>query len=334
MLSRPKHKAPGVLSMPTSIPNHIPQTTCDVNGFDLKGREFFAIIGAMKAGTTSLARYLGRHPRIFMAARKEPKFFSRDEFYLHGIEWYAQLFAGASSDQILGEASTCYSRRAKYPHAAERLHKHLPQARLLYVLRHPVDRLYSHYVYCMQPLLELDQGRRVLGFEEFVRQDEEALDAGDYVAQIEQYLPRFGDTRLKCLLYDDLFGASSSTVNDLFTFLGVGYAEIGDLSQVHENKRGSGFAKHQITDMLTKIRQSFPAKRMVDIVPRHLRPSLRRAALRFLSNSPYGRRHAMQYVESLPKLSPTSRSALCRHYRPSVLKLEEFIGRPLRHWLE
>ena len=84
------------------------------------------IVGAPKAGTTSLHHYLKEIPEILMSKRKEPDFFSLDQNYTKGIEWYESLFEEAKPHQICGEASTTYSRSHQHPNTAERIAKHLP----------------------------------------------------------------------------------------------------------------------------------------------------------------------------------------------------------------
>ena len=74
----------------------------------------FFIIGSAKSGTTTLYRYLCRHPNIFMSTPKEMSFFSKDKEYERGVEWYASLFADASENQLCGEASTTYTRWPLY----------------------------------------------------------------------------------------------------------------------------------------------------------------------------------------------------------------------------
>ena len=109
----------------------------------------FLVIGAMKAGTTTLHAYLARHPGIFTGRTKEPGFFSRDERFAKGLDHYRRLWIGAAPDQLCGEASTCYSRRLEFPNAAPRIAEHVPDVKLVYLLRHPVDRTFSHYTHEM-----------------------------------------------------------------------------------------------------------------------------------------------------------------------------------------
>ena len=99
----------------------------------------------MKSATSTVYEQLHRQKSIFMPKLKEPHFFSDDRIYQKGINWYAGLFSGASSDQLTGEASTSYTKYPTYPCAAERIYQHNPHVKLIYIIRHPIDRLISHY---------------------------------------------------------------------------------------------------------------------------------------------------------------------------------------------
>ena len=103
----------------------------------------FIVIGAGKSGTTTLHEWLNQQPEIHATPLKEPRYFSRD--FHKGVGWYAGLFAGAGADQLVGEASTNYTDAEYAEVAAERMGDAVPRARLVYLLRHPVDRLRSQY---------------------------------------------------------------------------------------------------------------------------------------------------------------------------------------------
>lgn len=104
----------------------------------------FIIIGAMKSGTSSLYQWLAVHPELYLPPVKEPHFFSRDEVWMRGLNWYSELFADADA-RLVGEASTTYTNPEHSAVAAERMAHVVPNARLFYVLRHPLERLRSHY---------------------------------------------------------------------------------------------------------------------------------------------------------------------------------------------
>ena len=117
----------------------------------------FLIIGTMKGGTTSLHRYLRQHPDVFMPEQKELNFFL-DEYagrpidppeernWSRGLTWYERQFAGAEDERAVGEASANYTRYPTYPGVAERIAKIVPEMKLIYLMRNPIDRVLSHYL--------------------------------------------------------------------------------------------------------------------------------------------------------------------------------------------
>ena len=108
----------------------------------------FIIIGAMKCATSTLHEQLARQAGIFMSTPKEPNFFSDDEQWERGIGWYASLFNLADECDICGESSTHYTKLPTYPHTIERMREHLgDDVRMIYIMRHPIDRLISHYIH-------------------------------------------------------------------------------------------------------------------------------------------------------------------------------------------
>jgi Sulfotransferase domain len=106
----------------------------------------FIIIGAMKSGTTSLFHYLQAHPQAHMSPLKEVEFFVEERNWRRGFDWYRAQFAGAHPETIaIGEVSTTYTKYPEFKGVPERIAKHLPDARLIYVLRDPIERIRSHY---------------------------------------------------------------------------------------------------------------------------------------------------------------------------------------------
>ena len=106
----------------------------------------FLVIGAMKAGTTSLYHYLHAHPQVFMPSIKELDFFVAGGNWGRGLHWYQKQFAGAGPGAVaVGEASTMYTKYPSVDGVPERIAAHLPEVRLVYVVRDPIDRIRSHY---------------------------------------------------------------------------------------------------------------------------------------------------------------------------------------------
>ena len=107
----------------------------------------FVIIGAMKCGTSTLQAQLSAQPGIFMCEPKEPNFFSDDEIWSRGVSWYESLFRDAQAGSLMGEASTHYTKLPHHPMTVDRMRRHLPDARLIYMVRDPFARMVSHYLH-------------------------------------------------------------------------------------------------------------------------------------------------------------------------------------------
>ena len=107
----------------------------------------YIIIGAMKSGTSTLAAQLGAQGGIFMSDPKEPQYFSDDPVYAKGPGWYGQLFSHAKPGDLLGEASTHYTKLPTYPETVTRMKAACPELRLVYMIRNPMARLVSHYIH-------------------------------------------------------------------------------------------------------------------------------------------------------------------------------------------
>jgi len=106
----------------------------------------FLVIGAMKCGTTSLYHYLREHPQVFMPQLKAPEFFAEASNWHRGVDWYRRQFAGAGAEVLaIGEASNVYTKYPRYMDVPARIAGHIPDARLIYVVRDPVERIRSHY---------------------------------------------------------------------------------------------------------------------------------------------------------------------------------------------
>lgn len=184
----------------------------------------FLVIGAARSGTTSLARWLRAHPDIFMSPRKEVHFF--DVHFGRGIEWYRDQFTGHEGEPAVGEATPRYLYLRE---AQTRIAAALPGARLIAVLRNPVDRAYSHF------WLNRRKGREPLDFVEALaaeparlaagsngHADRDAyLDRGRYLGQLQSVCRHFPRSSLSVLLFDDIVVDPVGTYRTACRFLGV-----------------------------------------------------------------------------------------------------------------
>lgn len=198
----------------------------------------FIIAGAEKSGTSTLAFHVSRHPDVYMPERKELHFFENAHTFSKGIEWYRQWFAGWNNEVAVGECTPFYMYVAD---AAERIKQYLPDARLIFILRNPVDRAYSNYWH------QVRGGKERLAFEDAIEREASRvkkggyhnltysyLQKGFYSEQLKRFYTLFGPDQLLIVRFEDMAAHPQSVLADVFRFLGVD--PLRGPQAVHEKK--------------------------------------------------------------------------------------------------
>ena len=176
----------------------------------------FVVIGARKSGTTSLWRYLDAHPQVFVPQdEKEPKYFVAERGWARGRAWYESLFADAGDALARGECSTDYTAFPHYGGVPERMAALLPDVRLVYVLRDPVERMRSAYAY------SLWLGTETRPIADALLTDARYANESRYALQIEQYLACFRQDQLLLVTAEELRERRQATLSKVFAFIGV-----------------------------------------------------------------------------------------------------------------
>jgi sulfotransferase family protein len=172
------------------------------------------VIGAMKCGTSSLHRYLSLHPDVSMSEQKELNYFERE--WDRGREWYESQFPEPAA--VRGESSPNYTKYPRHGNEAPaRMHSLVPDARLIYLVRDPIDRIVSHYVDAYsfgrvsRPLLEELEGPEGAHF----------VNTSRYFMQLSRYLELFDRSRILVVGSEDLRDRRAEALSDVFRFLGV-----------------------------------------------------------------------------------------------------------------
>jgi hypothetical protein len=191
----------------------------------------FVILGAQRAGTTTLYAALAEHPQVRPALVKEIHFFDRN--YARGLPWYRAHFSRGAPGTIAGEATPYY---LFHPDVPERVAGALPAARFVVLLRDPVARAWSHYHH------ERSRGREPLTFQEAVDTEEERLgrDAvshqrfsylarGRYAEQLERWFAAVPRERFLVIASETLFGSPDETYAKVVSFLGLPPLALGHL---------------------------------------------------------------------------------------------------------
>lgn len=173
------------------------------------------IIGAMKSGTTSLHSYLDLHPQISMSHTKELDFFVFEKNWSKGIKWYESHFTDET--KILGESSPNYTKCHVFSGVPERMHSVLPEAKLIYILRDPIDRIVSHYVHGLRAGRE---DRNISQAVIYLTNNHYVL-CSKYYMQLEQYLNYFEKSNILVITLEDLNKHRQQTLQKVFLFLNV-----------------------------------------------------------------------------------------------------------------
>lgn len=175
----------------------------------------FIIIGAMKCATSTLHEQLARQPGILMSEPKEPCFFSDDDQWRRGAAWYQGLFANAGQRALRGESSTHYTKLPTYPNTVARMLQMLPSSiRFIYIMRHPIDRLISHYIH------EWTQTIINEPIERAIQTHSELMDYGRYAMQLAPYFDAFGRDRVLPVFFDRITSHPQQELERVCQFIG------------------------------------------------------------------------------------------------------------------
>jgi hypothetical protein len=310
----------------------------------------FFIVGAPKAGTTSLYYYLGQHPDVYMSPVKEPNYFAEEirlgnigaqwqdwaqrenaslQRYLLGpmlekkfggivSNWtdYLKLFQNVNGEKAIGEASVCYlwSRTA-----ARNIASTTPKAKIIIVLRNPIDRAFSQYKQAVASGLIRNSFREQVRKNLNNKSDQfellnPFLEFGLYYEHVKRYTERFSAENLRIYLYEEYKQAAAETLTDIFRFLAVDPQFSPDATE-----------KHLQTSLPRSRWVSFMLKkygvwsRVKNAIPENLIPVVRKLAFK--------RRQSLE-------LDSADRVQLSNYYREDVSRLSDLIKRDLHAWLE
>ena len=228
----------------------------------------YLVIGAQKSATSSLCALLGQHPDVFMCEPKEPYYFSHDEIFARGRGWYESLFEAGASAAAVGEGSTTYTQNHLYPEAPARLAAALPDAKLVFMARHPLDRIVSHWMH-----LRTKGGRETRPLDEAVRERPEYLDHSLYTRQLDLYRAHFSEDRFHLMLFEDFKSDPEGATRGCFAFLGVDPAAWGseDAARVRHASAGG----RADTGLLRPLRRLPGFAALRDLAPSGLREGFR-----------------------------------------------------------
>ena len=293
----------------------------------------FLVVGAARAGTTSLQRYLRQHPGLFLPKLKEPCFFSfagdkstfkhgKFAFAVRDQKKYLELFEAAEREQVRGEISTPYLYLYKKTIAnIQQYHPHATQIKILILLRNPAERAFSQYMWRVR------DGREPLSFEDAILQEAKRkqegysfdyfyLDRGFYSEQVDAYMKAFPN--VKIVLLDDLKVRPLEMLAEICQFLGV------DENFEFEREDGLNSSYEPRWKFISRLItvESRTKFRLLNQLPDSWRQGIREQFRQWNS-----------IRTTAVKLNPETKKKLIELYRSDILKLEKLIHRDLSAWL-
>lgn len=262
----------------------------------------FVIIGAMKCATSTLHDQLAAQPGFVMSDPKEPNFFSDEENYARGMGWYHGLFASAKPGDLCGESSTHYSKLPRHDKVIERLVEHVPDAKFIYIMRHPVDRLVSHYIHeWTQRVLEVPLSQAL--------HEHQALrDFSNYAMQLRPYFDTFGRERVLPVFFDQLRTHPQDVLERVCKFLGYE----GEPKWQHDQKASNVSSQRMRVSPLRDMLVNAPGVTWVrkNLIPQHVRDRVK----------------SLWQMQKRPQLSPAERAELEREFDKSLATLGTWLG--------
>ncbi|MBT3191373.1 MAG: hypothetical protein HN341_02340 [Verrucomicrobia bacterium] len=284
----------------------------------------FLIVGAAKAGTTSLYHYLKQHPDVFMPKLKEPHYFAQfaDElckkqfYFLREWNEYLALFEGAGTAKAIGESSVSYLCHSG---TAQRIRDRLPDVKIIICLRNPVERVFSHF------LMDIRDGKLPCAAELLptVLADDDIpekmwgscnlfLECGRYARQVAEYFEVFGRDSVRVILYEDFKTNPIETLHDLYAFLGINTdftPQIGKVFNTYAKPRSA---------LLAPIYSSYQIRRLGKLIfPDQWK---QRILGLFLKREPK------------PEMTEVEMTTLYELYQADVEALEDLLGFDLSAW--
>lgn len=237
----------------------------------------FIVIGAMRAGTTTLHGILSQHPEISMSRDKETDFFIADKNYSRGDDWYRGQFDVAR--RLWGEVSPNYSKARDFPGVPGRVARQAPDARLIYVVRDPVGRAVSQYAHSWNMgKLHTDPAELPDSHEYF-----SLIDISSYARQLELWLAKFDDDQILIVDFDTLLTDTQHQMDRILAHIGASDMQIADMTNQNATdelsrvprpllRLAQGPMRPLLTSMLGQ-RTREKLRRMVAVGPRRKPPA-------------------------------------------------------------
>ncbi len=241
-------------------------------------RPNFFVIGAQKAGTTRLCNLLNRHPSVGIPI-KEPFYFQSAAATAENAEWYQSIFEDVAGLAARGDGSTYYSMCGVYPGTARRIHQFSPDARIIYMVRHPLRRIESAWVQWLSVrdanalnddgVSPFTVSNVKLGFDHNLYNTEVLIDPSLYWKQLVEYRRYFADDQIRVGFFEDFVADERTELRACLAFLGVDssiHVEADD-----DDAKNTSAGKRQRLAVVDTVRALPGYKRVNRFIPQGLK---------------------------------------------------------------
>lgn len=289
----------------------------------------FLIIGVEKAGTSSVYNYLKQHPQVYMSPIKETNFLEKDwenidpslrrikKNGIYTFEDYCQLFKNVKDEIAIGEVSPNYLFH--YQTSCERILRYVPNTKMMAIIRNPIDRAYSDYLMHVRDVIGKETS-----LSDNIRKPKKSfiISKGFYYEPLKYFFDKFGSSKIKVFLYDDLCKNSIEFMQDMYRFITVddsfcpNTSEKHQVAQVPKNKFLNKFLRKQ-----NPVR-SYISYVLKYVLPYDVRQNVRSKLIELNSDD----------KKKMP-MKAEDRKQLVELYREDILKLQDLIERDLSSWL-
>ncbi len=213
-------------------------------------RANFFIIGAAKSATTTLANLLMNHPQAAIVKDKEPHFFSFNNEYPEGIEWYLNQYDHCTKEIAIGDASTSYSRIRYYPETIERIHDFNPDAKIIFCVRHPLKRIESAYI----ERIATSGTAKYNSLNESVRNIHMMVDSSRYWEVFDAYRQFFPEKNILIVWFEDFTQNQQQLFTEICQFLDINEITYPMSASLQTNSRA---VKHQQINSMGQTLKDF-----------------------------------------------------------------------------
>ncbi|NEZ56152.1 sulfotransferase family protein [Adonisia turfae] len=280
---------------------------------------FLLMIGSMKCGTTSLFHYLAQHPEISRCRQKEPNFFSNNNSWVRGFDYYKSLWDyDHETHKIALEASTAYTKLPRKTDVVDRIYQIKSEQKVnfkfVYIVRNPIDRIVSHCTHDLQEGWSLKYKQNIVHGIPYP-----AIEVSKYAMQLDAYHKRFPKEDILIITFDDLKARPQEVLKKICDFAGINSDfDFSDVSKLHNRSKGM-----MRTNSLWPTFDRYIASPIISYLPSGKQRRAKNAVRKFFT---------VEEITEKVEFSESQRNFITQELRDDLRKLTQEYGIDISRW--